>query len=59
MAKTYTCRDIGVDCDWRTRGATDEEVMRNIRDHARTTHNMQEIPQDLEGQVRAAIRDEQ
>ena len=58
MAKTYTCRDVGVDCDWRTRGATDEEVMRNIREHARTTHNMQEIPRDLEGRVRAAIRDE-
>jgi predicted small metal-binding protein len=59
MAKTYTCRDVGVDCDWRTRGETDEEVMRNIREHARTAHDMQEIPADLEEGVRAAIKDEQ
>jgi predicted small metal-binding protein len=58
MTKTFTCRDVGVDCDWRTRGTTDEELMHNIREHARTAHNLQEIPQDLEGQVRGAIRDE-
>lgn len=58
MAKTYTCRDVGVDCDWTVRGETEEEVMQKIRDHARATHNMQEIPQELASKVRDAIRDE-
>jgi predicted small metal-binding protein len=58
MPRTYTCRDVGVDCDWRTTGATEEEVMRNVREHARATHNLQEIPQDLERQVRAAIKED-
>jgi hypothetical protein len=22
MSKTYTCRDVGVDCDWNTSGDT-------------------------------------
>ena len=34
MAKTYTCRDVGVDCDWKTRGATEDEVMASISDPA-------------------------
>jgi predicted small metal-binding protein len=58
MAKTYTCRDVGVDCDWTVRGETEEEVMSKIREHARTTHKMDEIPSDLAPKVRAAIRDE-
>jgi predicted small metal-binding protein len=40
------------------RGENEEEVMREIREHAKTTHNMQQIPADLEPKVRQAIRDE-
>ena len=58
MPKTYTCRDVGVPCDWKVRGETEDEVMRKIRDHARTTHKMNEIPKDLAAKVKAAIRDE-
>jgi predicted small metal-binding protein len=58
MPKTYTCRDVGVDCDWKVRGSDQEDVMRKIRDHARAVHKMDPIPPDLERKVRAAIRDE-
>lgn len=58
MAKTYTCRDVGVPCDWRVRGETADEVMKKIREHARATHQMEKIPPDLEPKVWAAIRDE-
>lgn len=56
MTKTYTCRDVGVPCDWQVRGESDEDVMRKIREHARTAHNMEKIPADLEPKVRQAIR---
>jgi len=49
MAKTYTCRDVGVDCDWKVSGKDE---------HARTVHKMDPIPADLERKVRAAIRDQ-
>ncbi len=58
MAKTYTCRDVGVDCDWKVGGGDEAEVMRKIRDHARAVHKMDPIPPDLERKVRAAVRDE-
>ena len=58
MAKTYTCRDVGVDCDWKVGGGDEAEGMPKIRDHARAVHKMDPIPPDLERKVRAAIRDE-
>ena len=58
MPKTYTCRDVGVDCDWKVRGRDEAEVMGKIRDHARQVHKMDPIPADLERKVRAAIREE-
>ncbi|HUF54547.1 MAG TPA: DUF1059 domain-containing protein, partial [Dehalococcoidia bacterium] len=53
MPKTYTCRDVGVDCDWKVRGTDEAEVMREIQDHARTVHKIDPIPADLERKVRA------
>ena len=56
MAKTYTCRDVGVNCDWKVSGKDEADVMSKIKDHARTVHKMDPIPPDLERKVRAAIR---
>jgi predicted small metal-binding protein len=58
MPKTFTCRDVGVDCDWKVRGSDETDVMRKIKDHARAVHKMDPISPDLERKVRAAIRDE-
>ena len=27
MPKTYTCRDVGVDCDWKTSAETEDEII--------------------------------
>ena len=48
MAKTFTCRDVGVNCDWKARGNDEAEIMRKIKDHARAVHKMDPIPSDLE-----------
>ncbi len=58
MPKTYTCRDVGVDCDWKTTGATVEEVMQSIREHAAKEHGMSELAPDLRERVVAAIKDQ-
>ena len=58
MAKTVSCRDVGADCDFVARGNSEEEIMSQVAEHARTDHNMPEIPAEVREQVRAAIRDE-
>lgn len=58
MAKIVSCRDAGADCDFVARGDSEEEVLRQVAEHARTDHNMSDIPADVRDKVRAAIRDE-
>jgi predicted small metal-binding protein len=58
MAKVIRCRDVGVDCDFEARGETEQEVMQKCAEHAKSAHNMSEIPPDLAAKVRGAMRDE-
>ncbi len=58
MAKTYTCRDVGVDCDWKTTGATEDEVMASIGEHAAQVHPTIELTPELLAAVRKVIKDD-
>ncbi len=57
MAKYIRCTDVGVDCDFEARADTLNELMEKCSAHARSAHNMTEIPDDLKERVLAAIRD--
>jgi predicted small metal-binding protein len=59
MTKVISCRDVGMDCDFEARGETEQEIMQQCAEHARTEHGMTEIPADLAVKVRAAIHEEQ
>jgi len=56
MAKELRCRDVGMNCDFETRGNTEEEVLQHAAAHARSAHEITEMPPDLAAKVRAAIR---
>ena len=58
MTKVITCRDVGVDCDFVARGQTEEEILAQCAEHARSAHGMNELPPDLAEKVRSSIRDE-
>ncbi len=58
MAKTLRCRDVGMNCDFEARGATEDEVMKQAAAHVRRDHGIQEITPELATRVRAAIRTE-
>jgi len=58
MAKIVNCRDVGVDCDFVALGETEEEVLQQCAEPARTAHGMNEISPELAAKVRAAIRDQ-
>lgn len=59
MTKILRCRDVGVDCDFVTRGATMEEVMKKATEHACSDHGFVAIPPEVADKVMAAIRDEE
>jgi predicted small metal-binding protein len=58
MAKMVSCRDVGVDCDFVARGETDQDILNQCAEHARSAHNMTDLPPDLATKVKAAIRTE-
>jgi len=58
MAKVFRCRDVGMDCDFEARAETEEEILKKAAEHAKTVHNMKEIPKEVLAKVRAAIRNE-
>lgn len=47
---------MGLNCDFQTRGDTEEEVLRQAATHARTAYQITEMPPELAAKVRAAIR---
>lgn len=57
MEKRLSCRDVGVDCDFVACGKSEEEIFQKAAEHARTDHNMSEIPEELRDKARLAIRD--
>lgn len=58
MPKIIRCREVGVDCDFEARGATEQEVLDKAAEHGRTTHGLHELSPELVAKVRAAIREE-
>ena len=57
MEKRLSCRDVGADCDFVACGKTEEEIFQKASEHARSDHNMSEIPKDFYDKARSAIRD--
>jgi predicted small metal-binding protein len=57
MAKTISCRDVGVDCDFVAKADTLDELMQMTAQHAKDAHGFDTIPADMVPAVQAAIRD--
>lgn len=58
MSKVVSCKDAGVECDFVMRGETEQDILQQAAEHARTAHNMTEIPPEVAEKLRGAIRDE-
>jgi predicted small metal-binding protein len=57
MPKSLSCKDVGMNCDWKTQGQTEDEVLKKASEHARTVHKMNQMPPEMQQKVRGAIRD--
>jgi predicted small metal-binding protein len=58
MAKVLHCNDVVPNCEYVARGDSDQEVLQQAAEHARTTHNIADVTPELADKVRSAIRDE-
>jgi predicted small metal-binding protein len=58
MAKELRCADVGMECEAVMSGETEDEVMAQAADHARSVHDMSDSDlQQNEPAIRGAIRD--
>ena len=54
--RKLSCKEAGeMDCNYEATGDTDDDVMRNARDHALSVHNHQITPEE-EQKARSIIR---
>jgi predicted small metal-binding protein len=58
MAKEMRCNDVVGNCDFVARGESEQEIMQQASEHARTAHQVNEITPEMADKVRSAIRDE-
>ena len=54
--KELSCREVGVDCDFKAEGETLEEVIQQCIDHAVEMHGMKGFGRDLYAKMRAHVR---
>jgi predicted small metal-binding protein len=58
MAKQLNCADVGFDCRAQINADTEEEVMAQAAEHAKSAHGLSDSDlQEKEGAIRGAIRD--
>lgn len=58
MAKAMHCSDLMPGCDYVAKGNSEQDVLQQAAEHARTVHNINEITPELAAKVQSAIRDE-
>jgi len=56
--KILHCRDAGFDCEHVVCAESEEELLRQVAEHAQTVHNVKVTP-ELAEQVKSLIRDEE
>jgi predicted small metal-binding protein len=57
MAKSISCRDVGMDCDFQATGESVEDVMAQCAVHAKEAHGMDEITPEVAAAVQAAMKE--
>jgi predicted small metal-binding protein len=56
--RTFRCADVGnADCRWETSGNSDEEILRQAREHGQTEHGWKDWTDALRNRIRNAIRE--
>jgi predicted small metal-binding protein len=58
MAKVLKCGDLNPGCNFEMRGNSEDDVLKQAAAHAKTAHNMQNMPPDVLSKARSAIREE-
>lgn len=57
MAKELRCGDLMPGCEAVVEGKDEAEVMDRAAEHAKSAHGLEQVPPELAGKVRSAIKE--
>ncbi len=57
MTKTFACRDIGMDCDFKAESDSEAELLGKIAMHAKNVHHMNNIDEGTMKKIKGAIKE--
>lgn len=57
--KTFSCRDTGMDCDWKCRASDEEEILSQVQAHAQKAHGIDNFDDEALQRIRSKIQDVQ
>jgi predicted small metal-binding protein len=57
MAKKFSCGDVMSGCSWSATAKDETELFQKISEHAKNTHNISSIPDEVIQKVKSKIRD--
>jgi len=57
--KVVRCRDVGFDCDGVVRAETEEELLQQVAEHARSAHNVEEVTEEMVAKIKSVISEEE
>ena len=58
MTMVVGCRDIGFDCDGVVKAETEEELLQQVAEHAKTAHGLEEVTDEVVAKVKSVIQEE-
>jgi len=53
--KQFKCGDVVLGCEWVTRSDDEQRLFRDIHEHARVAHGMDEVPPEVEDAIQGVI----
>lgn len=55
--KSFSCKDVGMQCDWNATAENETDMLKKIEEHARNQHNMPMLSGELRNKVSSVIKD--
>jgi predicted small metal-binding protein len=56
---TFKCKDIGMDCTFETKAKSNDELIKQIKDHALKVHKIKDVSPELMTKISGAIKPDQ
>ena len=56
MTLVVHCRDVGFDCDGVVRSDSEEELLQQVADHAKSVHRLEEVTDEIVEKVKSVVQ---